>query len=116
MRASPQPDTVVTEAAPTERFAGRAWFLLALRVGLILVVTVVMWVVLRATARIESFPPSTTWATLGLLPVNVLCLLILRKFYKDEGVCLRGALGMQRGRIGQDVRKQQAVDLLEVVA
>ena len=93
----------MTEAAPTERFAGRAWILLTVRLGSILIVTVVLWVVLRATAGIESFPPSTTWATLGLLPVNALCLLIVRKFYRDKGVSLRAALGIQKGRIGRDV-------------
>lgn len=91
------------EVATAKHSAGRAWVLLAARLGSILVVTVAMWLVIRATTGIESFPPSTTWATLGLLPVNVLCLVIVRKFYRDKGISLRAALGIQKGRIGRDV-------------
>ena len=83
--------------------AGRAWRLLALRLGLVLVMTLVMWFGIRAASGIESFPPNTMWATLGLLPVNVLCLLMVRRLYRDEGVSLRTALGIQKGRIGRDV-------------
>lgn len=89
----------MTEAAVVKHSAGRAWLLLVMRLSSILVVTLVMWLVIRATTGIESFPPSTMWATLGLLPVNVLCLVIVRKFYRDEGVSLRAALGIQKGHI-----------------
>ena len=83
--------------------AGRAWLLFTVRLGSILIVTFVMWLVVRTTIGIDYFPPSTAWATLGLLPVNVLCLMIVRKFYHDQGVSLRAALGVQKGRIGRDV-------------
>lgn len=93
----------MVEAATVKNTAGRAWRLLAVRLGLILVVTLVIWLIIRATSGIESFPPSTTWATLGLLPVNMLCLVMVRKFYRDEGMSLSAALGIQKGRIGRDV-------------
>lgn len=93
----------MVEAAAAKCSAGRASFLLAVRLGSILIVTVMMWLALRVTAGIDSFPPSATWATLGLLPVNGLCLVIVRKFYRDQGVSLRAALGIQNGRIGRDV-------------
>lgn len=93
----------MVEAATVKNTAGRAWRLLAVRLGLILVVTLVMWLVIRATSGVESFPPSTTWATLGLLPVNVLCLVMVRKLYRDDRVSLSSALGVQKGRIGRDV-------------
>lgn len=91
------------DAAPARTAFGRAWSLLAVRLGLILVVTLVMWFIIRLTSGIESFPPSTTWATLGLLPVNVLCLWMVRRFSRDEGVSLSAALGIRKGRIGRDV-------------
>lgn len=93
----------MAEAARIKNTAGRAWRLLAVRLGLILVVTMAMWLIIRATSGIDSFPPSTMWATLGLLPVNVLCLFMVRTFYRDEGVSLSAALGIQKGRIGRDI-------------
>ncbi|RCK61393.1 CPBP family intramembrane metalloprotease [Microbacterium sorbitolivorans] len=66
-------------------------------------VTLVMWLILRAATGTAAFPPNTTWATLGLLPVNAICLLAVRRFYRDEGISLREALGIRKGRIGRDV-------------
>lgn len=88
---------------PEKTFFGRAWALLVVRLGSVLVVTLAMWVVVRAATGVEAFPPNTMWATLGLLPVNVLCLVLVRKFYRDRGMTLRTALGIQKGRIGRDV-------------
>ena len=93
----------MTETVTVKYPAGRAWCLLGVRLGSILIVSLTMWLMIRAATGIESFPPSTTWATLGLLPVNVLCLVIMRKFYRDKGVSLRAALGIQKGRIGRDI-------------
>ena len=81
----------------------RAWSLLGLRLGLVLGVTLVMWLILRAATGTAAFPPNTTWATLGLLPVNVICLLVVRRFYRDEGISLSEALGIRKGRIGRDI-------------
>ena len=105
MRAPRWLDTrdAMAEAAAATHSAGRAWFLLAVRLGSILILTVVMWLLIRAATGVASFPPSTTWATLGLLPVNMLCLVLVRRFYQAEGVSLRAALGIQKGRIGRDV-------------
>lgn len=94
---------VVIEAVNVKNTAGRAWRLLAVRLGLILGVTLVMWFIIRVTSGIGSFPPNTMWATLGLLPVNVICLVMVRKFYRDEGVSLAAALGIQKGRVGRDI-------------
>lgn len=105
MRAPRWLDTrdAMAEAAAATHSAGRAWFLLAVRLGSILILTVVMWLLIRAATGVASFPPSTTWATLGLLPVNMLCLVLVCSFYQAEGVSLRAALGIQKGRIGRDV-------------
>ena len=85
------------------RHSRHAWSLLSLRVGLVLVVTLAMWLILRATTGTSTFPPNTTWATLGLLPVNVICLLAVRRLYRDEGISLSEALGIRKGRIGRDI-------------
>lgn len=93
----------MTEAVPITSTSVRAWLLLAVRLGSVLVVTLAMWLVVRALTRTDAFPPNTTWATLGLLPVNVLCLVMVRRFYREDGVPLPTALGMQKGRIGRDM-------------
>lgn len=93
----------MAEPSPTLHRFGRAWLLLAVRLGSVLVVTLVMWLVIRATTGVESFPPNTMWATLGLLPVNVICLLLVRTFYRQNGVSLRDALGFARERLGRDL-------------
>lgn len=102
--SSPSRPARAGDAAPIETdTAARAWGLLSLRLGLILVVTLVMWLIIRATSGVDSFPPNTMWATLGLLPVNVICLLVVRKLYREQGLTLGAALGIRKGRVGRDV-------------
>lgn len=98
MAQSASPDTV-----PPGPIAGRAWGLLTLRLGLVLIISLLMWVVLRATAGVSAFPPDTMWATLGLLPVNIVCLMFVVRLYRDQGLSLRDAMGIQRGRIIKDI-------------
>lgn len=93
----------MAEVSTVKSAAGRAWLLLVLRLGLVLVTTVGTWLILRAVGGIQAFPPNMMWATLGLLPVNLLCLALVRKFSRDDGVSLREALGIQKQRIGRDV-------------
>lgn len=97
----------MTDLADTQQYEQRAfslaWKLLSIRLGSVLVFSVVTWLIIRSTSQVDSFPPSTVWATLGLLPVNVVCLWLVRKFYRDEGTTLREALGVRPGRIGRDI-------------
>lgn len=97
----------MTDLADTQQYEQRgfslAWKLLSIRLGSVLVFSVVTWLIIRSTSQVDSFPPSTVWATLGLLPVNVVCLWLVRKYDRDEGMTLREALGVRPGRIGRDV-------------
>src|SRR5699024_10395309 len=86
--------------APTP---ARAWGLLEVRLGAVLVFTGVMWAVASGFFDDASFPPNTMWATLGLLPVNVLCLVLVRRLYRAAGQTLVDALGDRRGRVGSDL-------------
>lgn len=83
--------------------AARAWSLLALRLGMVLAISLLTWVILRSAAGVSAFPPDTIWATLGLLPVNIVCLLLVAKFYREQGRSLREAMGIQHGRIVKDI-------------
>ena len=103
MGSPSRPDRAGDSATNHTASATRAWGLLGLRLGLILVVTLVMWVIIRATSGVASFPPNTMWATLGLLPVNVICLLVVRKLYREHGMTLGAALGIRKGRVGRDM-------------
>lgn len=40
---------------------------------------------------------------LALLPVNVVCLLVVRRLYRVRGRTLKQALGVEPGRVGRDV-------------
>lgn len=81
----------------------RAITILAVRLGGILLITLVMWAVLSVRAGATGFPPNSLWATLGLLPVNVVCLLLMRRWHRAEGRSLAEVLGIRRGNIGRDI-------------
>lgn len=99
MIAQPAPPST-TQSMP---MAGRAWSLLMLRLGMVLVISLLIWVILRSAGGISAFPPDTIWATLGLLPVNIVCLLLVARFYRHQGLSLRAAMGVQHGRIVKDI-------------
>lgn len=87
-------------SAPSAR---SAWAVLALRLSMVLAVSLMMWGILRATTGHGAFPPGAMWATLGLLPVNLACLILIAKLYRRQGISLREAIGIQRGRITKDL-------------
>lgn len=90
-------------AQEAHRDTWRAWTLLSVRLGAVLLVTFVMWVLLRMLSVETRFPPSTMWATLGLFPVNALCLVLVRRTARADGSSLRAALGFERRRLGRDL-------------
>lgn len=83
--------------------AHRAWGLLTVRLGSVLAMTLFMWFVVRALFDIDAFPPNTMWVTLGLLPVNVLCLRLVHRLYRAEGKDLCDALDIRPGQVKQDI-------------
>lgn len=91
------------QAHPATRLFRRAWTLLVVRLAAVSFTILAIWLGLRTTSGITAFPPSTVWATLGLLPVNLLCLWLVRRYYRAEGMGLREALGVRRGRLGRDI-------------
>lgn len=87
----------------SRRRSSLAWGILAVRIGSIAVVTVMMWAVLAVALDEPGFPPGTMWATLGLLPVNLVCLWLVRRLYRREGIAWRDALGIRPGKVGRDI-------------
>lgn len=80
----------------------QAWRLLTLRLLLVGGGSLIAWWLLRTTIGVEGFPPSTVWATLALFPINVVCLIVVARLYRQRGVTLRVAMGIQRGRVFKD--------------
>lgn len=80
-----------------------AFTLIGIRLGAVLAIAVVIWLGLGGAAGGVAFPPSGPWATLGLLPVNLLCLWLLLRRLRTEGLSLREALGVERGKVGRDI-------------
>lgn len=76
--------------------------LLLARLGMVAVVTVAGWMVLRAFAGDVGFPPDPMIATLGLLPVNVGTLLLLRRVVRARGSSLRELIGHEPGTWGRE--------------
>lgn len=93
-------------SAPRPKFMPKpstAWSLLTLRLGLVFAMSLLTWGSLRATTGHEAFPPGAMWATLGLLPVNIVCLMLVTRRYLQLGLSLWQAMGIQRGRIAKDL-------------
>ncbi|SJM71779.1 CPBP family intramembrane glutamic endopeptidase [Gulosibacter sp. 10] len=82
----------------------RAGALLLARVGLVALVTVLMWLFAVILAPGSTFPPSMALVTLGLVPVNVLSLLLVARFLHAEGERLRDLfIPASKGRLLRDI-------------
>ncbi|MDO5099723.1 MAG: CPBP family intramembrane metalloprotease [Corynebacterium sp.] len=93
-------DHTTTETQPD---AGRATLLIAVRLGLVVVVTGFLWLYQQKALGIDGFPPGSFLATIGLLPVNIVCLWLVVALYRRMGVTVRQAVGVRTGRIAVDI-------------
>ena len=83
MSAQPAPsDGVRTHAL-------RGGVLLIARVGLVALATTIAWLVMVGVDGPGSFPPSPMFASLSLLPVNIVSLWLVARFLRSEGQSLR---------------------------
>lgn len=73
------------------------------RVGLVAVATALIWLVLNATGYPTAFPPTSMFAVLVMLPVNLVCLAWVRRLVHAEGRRLRDLIGFSRARLGRDI-------------
>lgn len=87
----------------TQPDAGRATLLMAVRLGLVVVVTGFLWLYQQKVLGIDGFPPGSFLATIGLLPVNIVCLWLVVSLYRRMGVTVRQAVGVRTGRIAVDI-------------
>jgi len=74
-----------------------------LRVVLVAVACTLAWVIVGLTAGWTPFPPPSMIAVVALLPVNLLCLALVRRRLHAEGLTARALIGYRPGRLGRDV-------------
>ncbi len=77
---------------------GRALALLAARVGLVAVTTVLVWLMAFVAGRGSAYPPSPMLVTLGLVPANVITLWLVARILRAEGQRLPDLFGLRHGR------------------
>lgn len=80
----------------------RAWLIFILRLGGLFICCGVIWLILNAVG-FAPFPLSSLWNTLAILPINVLCFMLLRRWFSEVGLSLKDALGVRLGRISKDI-------------
>lgn len=95
--------TAVIAARQHSPDARAALALLLLRVGLVGVGAVVSWAALVQLDIVSAFPPSPLFSALVLAPVNVICLVIVRRLLHRRGLRARDLIGFRRQRLGVDL-------------
>lgn len=95
--------TETLESSPADGSAAFAVGLLASRLGLVAVATVTTWLMLAAAGFTVPFPPGPLFATVALLPVNIVSLVLVRRLVHRSGGTVRALLGFERSRFGRDV-------------
>ena len=98
--------SIYTDIGPTDAAKvftpQRAWLIFILRLGGLFICCGVIWLILNAVG-FAPFPLSSLWNTLAILPINVLCFMLLRRWFSEAGLSLKDALGVRAGRISKDI-------------
>lgn len=72
-----------------KNLANRALFLLLLRLVLILLFSVISWFLLKILVNDSvKFPPGMLYATINLLPMNLICFTVVKGMIESEGESL----------------------------
>lgn len=77
--------------------------LLLLRVGLVAGGAVLVTVALAELDVVSAFPPNPMFSAIILLPVNIVCLVLVRRLLHARGTRVRDLVGYSRARLGTDV-------------
>jgi len=72
------------------------------RVVLVAAASVLVWAALAAVGAATTFPPVPMLGALAMLPVNIVCLLWVRRLVHAEGRRLRDLIGFSAARLGRD--------------
>ncbi|MGF3057459.1 lysostaphin resistance A-like protein [Microbacterium sp. YY-01] len=81
----------------------RGWTIMVVRLSTLVLFSLFVWMILRSVNPSAAFPPTMVWANLALLPVNVVCFVLVRRWYRADNKNFSDVLGIQIGRVGRDV-------------
>lgn len=77
--------------------------LLAGRIALVAAASGLTWLVLAAVGAPISFPPTMMIAVIAMVPVNIVCLIWVRRLVNAEGRRVRDLIGFSRARLVTDI-------------
>lgn len=77
--------------------------ILSVRIALVGAAAVLGWLALGGPGRGLAFPPPAPIAAVTLLPVNLVCLFLVRRLVHDQGRRLRDLVGYRAGRLLVDI-------------
>ena len=94
-----------TLAQPETWRRAAAWPLLLpwLRVALVALAALITTGIIAATGQPVGVATASLYAALYLLPVNILCLLAVRRLVHSDGGTIRGMIGFEPVRLGRDI-------------
>lgn len=99
------PVPVRPQGFPLAISPARSLALIGVRLATVAAAAVLLWLALAGTPAGAGFPLNGTWATIGLLPANLLCLWVMRRDLARRGSSLREALGVVPGAFAADLRR-----------
>jgi membrane protease YdiL (CAAX protease family) len=92
--------TTRRQVAPASRWAIG---LPVLRVVLVAAASCLTWLIVSAFESGIAFPPPPMLAVIAMLPVNILCLSLVRRLLHTQGRTVRDVLGLEPRRILRDL-------------
>lgn len=88
---------IMTPLTDRRRGTRSALTLLAIRLALVALATVIAWALIAALGGGAAFPPNPMFAALALLPVNVISLMMTLRLLRRDGQSLRDLFGYRPG-------------------
>jgi uncharacterized protein len=95
-----------TRATAFDRRAALRWGLglPALRVAIVAAACTAAWLLIGwASGTPAAYPVPPLVAAVAMLPVNLICLALVRRRLHREGRSVRGLIGLRPGRLGRDI-------------
>jgi uncharacterized protein len=93
-------DSGMGSASPS---AARSLALPLLRIALVAAASVLTWLTLGLAGQWTAFPPIPLLAAVALLPINVLCLVLVRRGLHRRGLRARDLIGFSGRRLPGDI-------------
>ncbi len=103
MQSSLQYKVNMYTTAKPKTIPARPVSLLLGRLVLVAAAAFLTWLALAAAGAPIPFPPTMMVALVAMVPVNIVCLIWVRRLVHAEGRRLRDLIGFSRARLGRDI-------------